>query len=112
MTANTKAEDIFGSLVGALENVGVDWACATSVATDGAPLTTIMKAGVEANLKAKVHTANGGIGFFTFYCIIHEEKFCCKSLKMEHVMEVVKTVNLIRDSDVNHRYFDNTEKSH
>ena len=40
MTGMTKAEDIFLSLVGALDNVGEDWARAVSVATDGASSIT------------------------------------------------------------------------
>ncbi|KAJ3583539.1 hypothetical protein NHX12_016995, partial [Muraenolepis orangiensis] len=35
------------------------------------------------------------------------EALCCKSLKMDHVMEVVvRTVNFIRSRGLNHRQFD------
>ena len=71
MTGIKKAEGFFSSLVAALDNVGVDWACTVNVATHGAPSIIGKKAGV-ATLK-KVHTANGGLGFWTFHCIIHEE---------------------------------------
>lgn len=63
----TVTEDILGSLVGTLENVRVDWAHAVSVATDGAPLMIGKKTGVVAKLKEKVHTANGGLGFWAFH---------------------------------------------
>ena len=70
MTRMTKAENIFGSLVVALDNVGVDWAHALSVAIDGAPSMTEKKDGVVAKLKGKGHTANLCVGFRTFHCII------------------------------------------
>ena len=53
------------------------------------------KACVVVKLKEKVHAANGGLSFWTFHCIIHVVALCCKSLKMDHVMEVVKTVKFI-----------------
>ena len=36
-------QDIFGSLVSALDNVVSDWTRAVSVTTDGAPLMTVKK---------------------------------------------------------------------
>ena len=74
-----------------MDSVGVDCACAVSVASHGAPSMT----GVVAELEEKEHTANGGVGFWNLRCIIHEEAVCRKSLKMDHAMEVVKTVNFI-----------------
>ena len=65
------------------------------------------KAGVVAKLMEKVHTANGGLVFWTFQRIIHEEASYCKSRKMDHVMEVDKTVNCNRTKGLNHRQFDN-----
>ena len=107
MTGTTTGEDIFNSLVGALDNIGVDWARAVSIATDGAPSMTGKRVGVVAKLKEKVNAANGGHDFHTFHCIIHEEALCCKTLKMKHVMEVVfNTVNFIRARGLNHRQFD------
>ena len=77
------------------------------MATDGAPSMTGKKAGVVAKLKRKVHTANGELGFWTFHVIIHEEALWCKSLKMDHVKEVIKTVKIICARGLNHRQFDN-----
>ena len=67
----TRAKDIFCSLLVALNNVGVDWARAVIVVTDGAHSMTGKKAGVVAKLKEKVHAADGWLGFRTFHCIIH-----------------------------------------
>ena len=63
----TTGEDIFNSLVGALDNIGVDWARAVSIATDGAPSMTGKRAGVVAKLKEKINAANGGHDFHTFH---------------------------------------------
>lgn len=57
--------------------------------------------------REKVQAANGGQNFWTFHCILHQEALCCKSLRMDHVMEVViRTVNFIRARGLNHRQFD------
>ena len=41
-----------------------------------------------------------------FYCIIHQENLCAKSVKMQNVMSVVtKTVNFIRSKGLRHREF-------
>ncbi|KAK3519988.1 hypothetical protein QTP70_010128 [Hemibagrus guttatus] len=115
MTDTTTAADIFTALVGALDRVGVDWSRAVSLATDGAPSMTGRKAGVGTKFREKVQTANGGRDFWTFHCILHQEALCCKSLKMDNVMEVVvRTVNFIRSRGLNHRQFDSLlrEKDH
>lgn len=107
MTDTTTANDIFSSLVGALDRVGVDWARAVSLATDGAPSMIGKKAGVVTKFREKVQAANGGHSFWTFHCILHQEALCCKSLRMDHVMGVVvRTVNFIRARGLNHPQFD------
>ena len=41
---------------------------------------------------------------WTFHCISHQEALCCKSLKMDHVMQViVRTVIFVRTRGLNHR---------
>ena len=107
MTSTTTADDIFSSLVGALDKAGVDWSRAISLATDGAPSMVGRKAGVATKFREKVQDANGGQDFFAFHCILHQEALCCKTLKMDHIMSVVvKTVNFIRARGLNHRQFD------
>ena len=74
LIAMMKAEDVFVSLVGVLDVVGVDWACSVSVPTHGTPWMTGKKA---VKVKEKVRTANGGRGFCTFHCEnceFHENK--------------------------------------
>ncbi|XP_037787433.1 general transcription factor II-I repeat domain-containing protein 2-like [Penaeus monodon] len=107
ITDTTTAADIVTVLVGALDRVGVDWSRAVSLATDGAPSMTGRKAGVGTKFREKVQAANGRRDFWTFHCILHQEELCCKSLKMNNVMEVVvRTVNFIQSRGLNHRQFD------
>ncbi|XP_060765882.1 general transcription factor II-I repeat domain-containing protein 2A-like [Neoarius graeffei] len=106
LTDTTTANDVFVSLVGALDNLEVDWSRAVSVATDGAPSMVGRKAGVVVKLREKVREANPDQVFWNFHCILHQEALCCKSLKMEHVMSVIATVNFIRARGLNHRQFD------
>lgn len=89
MMDTTTANDVFVSLIGALDNLEVNWSRAVSVATDGAPSMIGRKAGVVVKLREKVHLANPEQVFWNFHCILHQEALCCKSLKMEHVMRVV-----------------------
>ncbi|KAJ3587789.1 hypothetical protein NHX12_022571 [Muraenolepis orangiensis] len=106
MTDTTTANDVFHSLVGALDELEVDWSRAVSVATDGAPSMIGRKAGVVVKLREKVNAANPEQVFLNFHCILHQEALCCKSLKMDHVMRVViDTVNFIRARGLNHRQF-------
>lgn len=107
MLDTTTAEDIFCAVVGALDRVGADWSRAVSLATDGAPSMLGKKSGVATKFREKVKAANGGEDFWTFHCILHQEALCCKSLRMDHVMDiVVRTVNFIRARGLNHRQFD------
>ncbi|KAK0153161.1 General transcription factor II-I repeat domain-containing protein 2 [Merluccius polli] len=62
MKDTTTADDIFSSLVGALDRVGVDWSRAVSVATDGAPSMVGRKAGVATKFREKM------FGHFTVFC--------------------------------------------
>lgn len=107
MKNTTTADDIFASLVGALDRLGVDWTRAVSLATDGAPSMVGRKAGVVAKFKAKVEALRPEQALLGFHCILHQDALCSKSLKMNNVMDVViKTVNFIRARGLNHRQFD------
>ena len=97
----TKAENIFASLDGVLDNNEVVRTRAVCVATVDAPSMTGKKASVVVNLMWKVHSANDDVGLWTFHCIIHEEALRRKSLKTDREMEVVdKTVDFVYARDM------------
>jgi len=107
MMDTSTANDIFNSLVGVLKRVRVDWSRAVSIAIDGATSVIGKKAGVVKKFREKVQAVSGGRECWTFHCILHQEALCCKSLKMDHVMQVVvQTVNFIRARGLNHRQLD------
>ena len=87
---------IFSTLVEVLNRVGVDWSRAVSITTDSAPSMIEKQAGVVTKFKEKVRVVSGGREFWTFHYISHQEALCCKSSKMDHIMQVVvRTVNFI-----------------
>ncbi|XP_066978933.1 zinc finger MYM-type protein 6-like [Macrobrachium rosenbergii] len=78
MKGTTKSDDIFASLVRALDKLGVDWKKCVSLATDGAPQMVGRKAGVVAKLQEKLMALNPDNQF------LHEVK---NSLKLQKVRE-------------------------
>ena len=106
MKGTTTGNDIFVCLVGTLDKIGVDWTKTVSVAIDGAPQMVGRKVGVATKLKEKLLAMNSDHQIHSVHCIIHREVLCSKTLKMDHVMDVViKTVNFIRARGLNHRQF-------
>ena len=111
MMETTTANDIFNSLLGVLNRIGVDWSRAVSITTDRAPSMIGKKAGVAPKLREKAQVVSGGYELWIFHSIPHQEALCCKSLKMDHVMQVVvRTVNFIRARGLNRRQFDSLLK--
>ena len=99
----TTANNIFNSLLGVLNRVRVDWSRTVSIATDSAPSMIGLKSRCCDEIQRKAQVVNGR-ELWTFHCISHQETLCCKSLKMDHVMQVVvRTVNFVRARGLNHR---------
>ena len=111
MSSTTTTADIFTSLVGVLNRVGVDWSHAISLAAHGAPAMIGRKVGVVTMFREKVQSARAGSDFWNFRFILHQEFLYCKSLKMDNVMKVViETMNFIRSRSLNNRQFDSLLK--
>jgi hypothetical protein len=56
--------------------------------------------------KTKMKEFEGKTSFHSLHCILHQQAPSTKSLKMNHIMDtVIKTVNFIRASALNHREF-------
>lgn len=89
MTNTTTSNDIYSSLICALDRLEVDWSRAVSVATYGAPSMVGKKAGVVTKLKEKIQKENPTQKFSNFHCILHQEVLCSKSLKIDNIVSVV-----------------------
>lgn len=77
-----------------------------SVTTVDAPAVVCDNTGLVAKLKSKIKMFCKDTELKSIHCIIHQELFCTKKLKLEHVMDVViNTVNWIRSCGSNHRQF-------
>ena len=82
--------------------VKANYIIANEIALASKPYYVGSSSGVVTKFREKVQAANGGDAFWTFHCILHQEALCSKSLKMDHVMEVVvRTVNFIRARGLN-----------
>ncbi|XP_049748425.1 general transcription factor II-I repeat domain-containing protein 2B-like isoform X1 [Elephas maximus indicus] len=106
VTDPTSESGLFLDVEKSLEKFNVDWSKLVSVTTDGAPAMVSDNTGLVAKLKSKVKTFRKDAELKCIHCIIHQEMFCTKRLKLEHVMDVViSTVNWIRSRGSNHRQF-------
>uniref|UniRef100_A0A8C8WP60 SPIN-DOC-like zinc-finger domain-containing protein n=1 Tax=Panthera leo TaxID=9689 RepID=A0A8C8WP60_PANLE len=106
MTDAASEDDLFLYVEKSLEKFNVDWSKLVSVTTDGAPAMVCDHTGLVAKLKSKVKMLFKDAELKSIHCIIHQESFCTKKLKLEHVMDVViNTVDWIRTRGSNHRQF-------
>jgi hypothetical protein len=88
-----------------LNKFNLEWTKFTSITTDGALSMTGKYAGLVGLLRSKLQTLNID-NFSSFHCIIHREALCCKVLHYDNVMKIViKTINIIKQSGLNHRQF-------
>lgn len=101
----TTGEDILSSVEEAIKSINLSWDKLTSVATDGAAAMVGHKTGFVGRLKSKL-IAQSKQEIYSIHCIIHQEALCAKSLKYDEVMKIViKVVNFIRTTGLNHRQF-------
>ena len=74
--------------------------------TDGCPSMTGEENGVVVLLKKDAQQSFPHRDILNVHCIIHQESLCAKTLKMDHVMDVViKCVNKIGTKALKHRQF-------
>ncbi|XP_015974818.2 general transcription factor II-I repeat domain-containing protein 2-like [Rousettus aegyptiacus] len=106
MRDSTSENDLFLYVEKSLEKFNVDWSKLVSVTTNGAPVMVCDNTGLVAKLKSKVKMFCKDAELKSVHSIIHQELFCTKKLKLEHVMDVViSAVNWIRSHGSNHRRF-------
>ncbi|EZA55208.1 General transcription factor II-I repeat domain-containing protein 2B, partial [Ooceraea biroi] len=101
----TTGEDILHSVEEAVANINLSWDKLASVATDDAAVMVGCYTGFVGCLKSKL-IAQSKQKIYSIHCIIHQEALCAKSLKYDEVMKIViKVVNFIRTTGLNHRQF-------
>ena len=77
----------------------------SGITTDGAPSMIGRRQGLGNLLQLEANKV-GNDSVMRFHCIIHQEKLCAKSLKMQNVMSIViKTVNFICSKGLRYREF-------
>ena len=105
MHETTRGEDLLQKLLQALGKfyLRLDELC--GVATDGAPAMVGKHKGVVSLLKKEMDAR--GIRhdrLVSFYCIVHQQTLCAKSVKFDHVVSVVTDcINFIKKRDLNNR---------
>lgn len=105
LKCTTKAHDLLMAVTESLNRFSLSLKNLSGITTDGAPAMIGKHEGLVKLIENEAHKL-GNISLLKFHCIIHQENLCAKSLKMEHVMNVVvKTVNFIRSKGLNHRQF-------
>lgn len=88
------------------KSFNVDCSKLVSITTDDAPAMVCDSTGLVAKLKSKIKMFCKDTDLKSIHCIIHQELFCTKKLKLEHVMNVaINTVNWIHFRGSNHRQF-------
>jgi hypothetical protein len=107
MKGKTGDDEIFSQMVNLFNKFVLPWGKMVGFVSDGAPAIIGKNNGVAAKLKKnKMKEFEGTTCFRSLHCILHQQALCAKNLRMNHVMDtVIKTVNLIRASDFNHREF-------
>ena len=109
----TRGEDLLQKLLQALGkfNLLLDKLC--GVATDGAPAMVGKHKGIVSLLKNEMDTREiEHDRLIFFYCIVHQQSLCAKSVKLDHVVSVVTDCfNFIKKRDLNNRIFKQVLKS-
>lgn len=105
MKDRTRGIDIFKTFESVAQDFQLDMTKLVSVTTDGAPAMLGQKSGFVGILKQQTNVSLVA----SFHCMIHVENICAQLSKTDifkNVMDtVVKIVNYIRSSAMNHRQF-------
>ena len=117
MKDTTTGANIFSEVLNAFDKFGLDLSILCGIATDGARAMSGTGIGFTSLLKSALKEKNISDNVAIFYCIIHQQNLCAKSLKFKHVMgPVIKAINFIRARGLNHRQFqkllDNLDTEH
>ena len=105
MHGTTRGEDIYAALMQVVDDLNLPLEKLLCIATDGANAMKCEKTALRGHIITKFQDLGLPLPKFV-HCIIHQENLVAKSLKMEHVMSVIKpAVNFIRSKGLKHRQF-------
>uniref|UniRef100_A0A8C4X0U4 General transcription factor II-I repeat domain-containing protein 2-like n=1 Tax=Eptatretus burgeri TaxID=7764 RepID=A0A8C4X0U4_EPTBU len=103
--ASAKGEDVFREFLAAFNAPGLVPEKLFGIATDGAPNMLVPCIGLRGHVERWLESLELPTVIW-YHCIIHQEALCAKTLRMNHVMDVVvSTVNFIRARGINHHEF-------
>ena len=106
MKDTTTGGDVFECVENAFRTMELPWQKMVSVTTDGCPSLTGKNVGLLRRLSDRVAEVDCTRKLIFLHCIIHQEVLCKNVLDMRHAVDpVVKIVNFIRASGLNHRQF-------
>ena len=101
----TRGSDLCDAVSDAIDKSNLQWSQLVGVTMDGAPSMTGKESGFVTLLRKKA-IDNSGSDLIHYHCIIHQEALVARVLNMNDVMKiVVKCVNFIKKTGLNHRQF-------
>lgn len=106
MHETTTGKDIFEEVCKCVNEKKLPWDKLTGLTTDGVPAMCGEKNRLVGRMREKMQQEKCAGDLTVYHCIIHQEMFCSKALKMEHIMSTIThTVNFIRAKGLNHCQF-------
>ena len=96
----------FSAVKGVINDFGLKLDNLCGVTIDGVPAMTRTVKGAVSLIEKYIRNVGIDRMFVQTHCIIHLERLCAKSLRIQEVMRVVvKKVNFVRTRGLNHRQF-------
>ncbi|XP_029638004.1 general transcription factor II-I repeat domain-containing protein 2-like [Octopus sinensis] len=107
MKDTTTGEGIFQELKMLMARFNLHFKNFHDLSTDGVPVMIGSKAGLVSKISSELASMNIDTKDLSiFYCIIHQENLCAKSLKFEYIMsKIVLSIIFIKSRALNHRQF-------
>ena len=106
MHGTTTGKDLYEEVSRCVNEMGLPWEKLVGLTTDGAPAMCGHRSGLVARMRERMREENVTGELTAYHCIIHQESWCGKALKKEHVMSTItRAVNFIRARGLNHRQF-------
>lgn len=95
MHGTTTGHDLYEEVSRCVNEMELPWEKLVGLTTDGAPAMRGHRSGLVAKIREKMQKENVRRELTAYHCIIHQESFCGKALKMKDVMSTITcAVNL------------------